>query len=332
MTLSSVAAENITLLLGAPRSGTTWLAKIFDSHPDVLYRHEPDTVLRDPQLQHFFRPEDIPPVRDVAEAYLRRLIDTRTIKTAGSLPIFRKSYYSAATLGVRRGIIYAMRAAEQVSAARRRLRHVPVPDLLDPSRHPQLRIVVKSVSSRGRAGLFAQALPGCRIIYILRDPCGQVASMLRGAALGKFEGELHPEEMLETEQAKRYGLTGSQLQAMPRSEQFAWHWAILNEKAIEDLAGVGTAKIVRYQDLCTDPMTHAKQLFGFTGLSWNRQTETFVERSTRSNAPDRYYQVYKNSEAARQRWRTDLPPDDQQRIIAVAKQTTLGALCPEYGV
>jgi LPS sulfotransferase NodH len=27
------------LILGAPRSGTTWLAKIIDSHPDVLYRH-----------------------------------------------------------------------------------------------------------------------------------------------------------------------------------------------------------------------------------------------------------------------------------------------------
>ena len=32
------------LILGAPRSGTTWLAKIIDSHPDVLYRHEPDAA------------------------------------------------------------------------------------------------------------------------------------------------------------------------------------------------------------------------------------------------------------------------------------------------
>ena len=30
------------LLFGMPRSGTTWLGKIFDSHPQVLYRHEPD--------------------------------------------------------------------------------------------------------------------------------------------------------------------------------------------------------------------------------------------------------------------------------------------------
>ena len=46
MRLSDIPIERIILILAAPRSGTTWLAKIFDSHPDVLYRHEPDTVLR----------------------------------------------------------------------------------------------------------------------------------------------------------------------------------------------------------------------------------------------------------------------------------------------
>ena len=30
------------LLFGAPRSGTSWLGRILDSHPDTLMRHEPD--------------------------------------------------------------------------------------------------------------------------------------------------------------------------------------------------------------------------------------------------------------------------------------------------
>ena len=32
--------DRLVMVLGAPRSGTSWVGKIFDSHPDVLYRRE----------------------------------------------------------------------------------------------------------------------------------------------------------------------------------------------------------------------------------------------------------------------------------------------------
>ena len=31
---------NTIIILGYPRSGTTWFANLFNSHPDVVYRHE----------------------------------------------------------------------------------------------------------------------------------------------------------------------------------------------------------------------------------------------------------------------------------------------------
>jgi hypothetical protein len=37
--ISPEALSAPILTLGAPRSGTTWLAEIIDSHPDVVYRH-----------------------------------------------------------------------------------------------------------------------------------------------------------------------------------------------------------------------------------------------------------------------------------------------------
>jgi len=33
-------------IVGMTRGGNTWLGKIFDAHPDVLYRHEPDSILK----------------------------------------------------------------------------------------------------------------------------------------------------------------------------------------------------------------------------------------------------------------------------------------------
>jgi hypothetical protein len=243
MRLSDIPSERIILILGAPRSGTSWLAKIFDSHPDVLYRHEPDTVLRNEDLPWMCPPELVANYRDEAEAYLRQLIETATLKTVGSLPIFRKRHRGAVASVLHTGTIYGLRAAELVSSAQRLARGIPISDHIDLAQHPELRVVMKSVSSRGRARLFAEALPGAHVIFIVRDPFGQVASMLRGASLGKFEDVVPVGEVLQTEQAKRYGLTRERFMALPTVEKFAWNWAILNERAIDDLAHIKTARV-----------------------------------------------------------------------------------------
>jgi len=329
MRLSEIPADRVILILGAPRSGTSWLAKIFDSHPDVLYRHEPDTVVRNYDLPWMCPPDAVPAYRDAAEAYLRELIDTATLKTAGSLPIFPKHHQGAIAANVHAGLVYALRAAELAGPARRLARGIPIPDLFDPAASPALRVALKSVSSRGRARLFAEALPGAAVVFIVRDPWGQVASMMRGAALGMFEEKVPVTELLTTEQAKRYGLTEARFAAMPEIEQFAWNWAILNEKAIDDLKGIDRVKVLRYQDLCEEPMREARALLDFAALDWNAQTEDFVRRSTTFSGRDRYYQVFKNTTAAMNRWREDMKPEDQRRILAVVRETSLFPLCPE---
>jgi hypothetical protein len=80
------------LLLGSPRSGTTWLGKILDSHPDVFYLHEPDTVQRSADLPYLLEAEDIEPHRAAAADYLASLGRVRQPKAAASLPVFPKRY------------------------------------------------------------------------------------------------------------------------------------------------------------------------------------------------------------------------------------------------
>jgi hypothetical protein len=329
---SEISADRVILILGAPRSGTSWLAKIFDSHPDVLYRHEPDTVLRNFELPFMCTPDQVPAHKAAAHDYLRRLFDTATLKTAGSLPIFPKRHLGTAASGLRTAMIYGLRAVEQAPGGRRMVRAAPIPDLLDVAAHPELWLVMKSVSSRGRARLFAEAMPGMKTIFILRDPWGQVASMLRGSALGKFEDPVPVQELLMTEQARRYGLTQERFETLPVVEQFAWNWAILNEKAIDDLAGIEGVTVLRYHALCDAPMEESRALFAFTGLSWDAQTEAFLNRSTNFNGRDRYYQVFKNTRLAMNRWREELRPEDQRRIQAVVRETSLAPLCPELEI
>ena len=84
--------SRLTLILGAPRSGTTWLAKIFDSHPDVLYRHEPDLVVPDNRIPSICADENAPALIEAARGFVADLMHTHTLKTAGSLPVFPKRH------------------------------------------------------------------------------------------------------------------------------------------------------------------------------------------------------------------------------------------------
>jgi hypothetical protein len=152
--------------------------------------------------------------------------------------------------------------------------------------------------------------------------------MLRGAALGKFEDAVPVGEVMLTRQARQYGLTGERFSELPIVERFAWNWAILNEMAIQDLAGIPTARVLRYQDLGAEPMLESRALFDFLGLDWDPQTEDFVRRSTTHSGRDRYYQVFKSSFEAMNRWRSELSPEDQRRILGVVEQTSLAPYCP----
>ena len=126
-----------------------------------------------------------------------------------------------------------------------------------------------------------------------------------------------------------YGLTSDLFRSLPALERLTWNWAILNEKAINDLAAVPTAKVLRYHDIGTDPMETTRALFEFADLAWHKQTEEFIQRSTTYNGRDRYYNVLKDTTAAMNRWRSELSDEEQGRIRAIVRRTSLKCYFPE---
>jgi hypothetical protein len=320
--------ENLVFLLGAPRSGTSWLAKIFDSHPGVLYRHEPDTALRSHNLPYLCSREDVPRFREEARRYVLELMNVRTLKSVGSLPLFPKSYYGRLAYHVHEALVLALRAADALSRGKGWPRRVNIPDLIGRNRIPHPKLVIKSVGSRGRARLYADAFPKSRIIFILRHPCGQVASMIRGIKSNQFERTDSLNSLLATDEAKALNLIAEHAAKLPPVEQHAWHWAILNQKTLNDLSDLDEerVKVIRYEDACADPQGIAKELLAFARLDWNEQTSAFVHNSATGPDTDEYYRVSRNSLAAAYKWRTTLSPQDQQRILEIAKQVPAGRL------
>ncbi len=218
------------LLLGSARSGTTWLAKIFDSHPEVLYRHEPDFALGTTTLPPFVALDDLEQYVDPARDYLEQLCDVREPQVIAKRPLFPKRYRTST-----QHLLWYCHLALATS-----LRKLPVlgthlaasvPGYLNPE--ATVRPVIKSVMSMGRAGLYAHASTEGHVVIIIRHICGYVESVVRGVRLGKMPGALNLNMLARMPQAQRRDLTADRLREMDLIEQYAWRWVLQNEIALE---------------------------------------------------------------------------------------------------
>jgi hypothetical protein len=302
--VETIAATAI-LIVGAPRSGTTWLAKIFDSHPDVIYRHEPDEV--------------VPAGRSI-RASMALWVRQHDPRTAGKRPFFRKSWQTAPAHLLRAFLAYAGAAAGRTG-----LPGWPIPDLGAVGR---ARVVIKSVRLNTGIGDFARVFPMGRALLILRHPCGQVASVMRGTSSGRFDlaepgTDMPFDEAGAIAFAARHGVAEPAFQRLPDAAKYAWSWRAFNETAHGSIAGQCNARVVVYEDLCANPAAEARAILEFAGLPWHSQTGTFLARSTSYDGAAGYYAVVRNSIAAADRWRTSMTREDQDAVRAVTRDSPL---------
>jgi Sulfotransferase family len=316
----------LTLILGAPRSGTSWLGKIFDSHPDVIYRHEPDSTALGKRLSSFYG-YDFASSAD-ARAYLRRLADIRSAKTVGALPIFRKSHHSRSEHLAQLLEIYAMLILARVRGSSEAAPTVQ-PGNVNKAIPEQARpVVIKSVSLLQHAGVFARSVPELTIIAIVRHPCDTIASQLLGRRTHKLPNRAPNPAIANSEQARRRGLSPNEFAAMTLADQLAYQWLIAYEKAIEELAGRANCRIVRYEDLVASAQSTASELFAFAHLPRSEATARFIERSQNSHWPSRYFGVLRppSFRAKAERWREGLSPSEAQRILDIVSDSAPGRL------
>ncbi|GMQ88819.1 MAG: hypothetical protein BMS9Abin09_0257 [Gammaproteobacteria bacterium] len=315
------------LLFGLPRSGTTWLGKIFDSDPNTLYRHEPDSHQR-MGIPLFADPQDRQ-LQMAVQRYAKGIPDMRSVSVSGKLPLFRKNYLTDTQLGFYHLSILLAKAVGKLAPR--------FPLLYAPRGRPTglPTAVWKSIESVGRIGLIRRAIPGSRVILIIRHPCGYVRSVQKGDSEGYFLGSVASSDdydlfgkLLETEPARRYGLTLDKLRVLTPEQRLAWRWALYNEKAMLELEGLSDAMVVRYEDVCADPLGMAARMYEFAGMHLGPQTETFLKESTgRQNGG--YYSVYKDPQKVAWRWQEELSPDRIESILAITRSTHPGAMFPE---
>jgi hypothetical protein len=312
--------HSLILLFGMPRSGTSWIGKIFDSHPDTLYRHEPDSRGSLNFLPLFVRAAEFDGSRQALDDYLDALPRVRDEKVSASLPVFPKRYYAAPVFQLRRLLAYGAKAAS------RYLGPMSSPDVVNFERVRDLSVVWKSIESLGRLGWIVRVAPAARGIVILRHPCGFVSSVLRGEARRKFE-DAKPssedwglfEQLATLPVARERGLDMPALRAMSAVERLAVKWALYYEHAMAETAASGNILPVRYEDFCERPVETAERAFIHCGLAMNEQTRRFVDASTAGRQSNEYYTVFKNPLESANKWRKELSAEDAARVMSAVR-------------
>lgn len=315
------------MLVGSPRSGTTWFAKLIDSHPDVLYRHEPDSIKVRPDIPFVPSGKAVSPYLDSSREYLDMLFAERGSKSAGSQPMFAKSFRSASRERLRQAIIFGVKGGERVLEANRWVADLQIPDLLgggEPA--PRLQFM-KSVSSLCRTYMFSQADPGMKFLHIVRHPCAYVASTTRGKSLGLLSDDAYIETLAKMPEAAAYGWTLDTLRSLSREEQLAARWMLQNDKVVAEMDGQANYKLVVYEELCADPSAVIKDVFDFLGLVPGEQTQGFIEESSVGKGTEvKYFDVKRDSASAAIGWRKELAEKKIKQIEGLVAPSRVGAI------
>jgi hypothetical protein len=288
-------------IFSSPRSGSTWLAKAFDSHPDTLYLHEPDIVDRgNDLLPHWFE-GDAAGHADKAGQYLSRLSQNRNLRTLGTRPFFPKSYRSTIAFGIRNGLIYVGKGLEKAGLTGISDR-IAIPDMARAGFSPKL--VLKSVSALGRIDALVKSAVPISPVLLLRNPCAYVHSYLRGNRMGVMRAPGALGLLLKTRSARRLNVGAALDKTGDPVERLAWEWLLANCEASEAIARAGGI-VVKYEDVATSPEKELRSLFSKLGLDWSPHTTEFLKTSTGGEGS--YYSLSRDPMVAISRWKQEMP-------------------------
>lgn len=296
-----------TLVVGVPRSGTTWVAAVLARAAGATYLEEPDNHFR---FAYAFRakqalgqgqyPRLAPGARggaaDELEMLWRAAFEPVPRWRRGTRPALANSLVRRAG---------ASRVTSALSTRRPQLVLRLAASLAAPERPPEIAagLVVKSVYTALCAEWVAEL---CKpsVVVVLRRPLSVLSSWI---ALGWLKrGSPAPLETLGSEivdtLAERYGVApeGSEI------ARAAWVVAALTSE-LEDAARRSRDwHVVRHEALCASPATAFPDLAAAVGIRWRSEGERALAEMSR---PGSGYETARLPQQTIDSWRTRLTPD-----------------------
>jgi hypothetical protein len=320
MTNVSAAIERrLILLLGSPRSGTTWLANILNSHRGVAYSHEPLSKLPLPALRDVIERVKDEGVLQSAERQALIAEWCQAYHISRRPPFFAKDY-----LRVPPSLIWL--AWLNVRACH--LGHGVFRRLFSPSPRARFDLLIKEIDWPKQAQRIVKALDP-ELILIFRHPCAVIASQIQGNRLGLLFREERASWLEHFGKAcEDLGFSRSAIEKMEGHEWLALYWLMTNRTYQTILRAHPRSHAVVYEDLCRDPHGASRRVFQFLGWPMGRQTLRFLEKSTQGSRSSLatmllgqhpYFSIYRDSRESMESYKNTLSEAQQERILSLIK-------------
>lgn len=307
--------DTAIFVYGSGRSGTTLLAKLIDSSPIVLYRHEPDKTLPNTDIPFLPEPEDYQNYSEEARRYLEELTRERAGVVSGKGPIFDKSYRNHGSSKIFKLMLMVSTMAGKVSL------RIQVPDLTNGQRY---RYLIKSVNSVSRVPLFSMAAPGMKFVHILRHPVAVAASARKGQQQGKMKGGTFLNSVSKMSNARLLPISPKSLTSASFEEQFAYSWMVQNDKSQREMQGKLNYLMVSYEDLCFNMSERMANICDFLDLEFDAQMRGFISEMITSHTDTGYFSVIKNPLLSIDKWELSVDPAVVDKVVAMISHSEVG--------
>ena len=256
---SGVSSTPVFFVTGLGKSGTRWLTKILDSHPEVLCKGE----------GRFFsagwRRADLDPERDraLASSLYYALTHSEHLRLWIERSVWSRDGEADEHLRTLMRLATEYFLTQELSKSGKRL----VGDKSPLQDEEFMREV-------------SEVYPGAKVIHIIRDGRDRTVSSMHRGLRRANQGYLHrltPEELSKgeahREDPRKLMETGEGMFTEERLRQAARHWRLLVGRAVEDgpaLLGDDYTE-VRYEDLLERPNEEVERLLGFLGAGTDRE-------------------------------------------------------------
>jgi Sulfotransferase family len=307
------------LVVGVPRSGTTWAATVLGQTGRAAYVEEPDNHFRFAfgyRAKRLLGQGEFPSPRDRGAAAYTELWDQAfTTRARPQRAVERwadraaNRVLAAEDVGRISGALrggrptLALRAAEALAVPRR-----PA----GPAEH----VVVKSVYAQLALEWIVERWP-CSVVVVVRNPLAILSSWVQLRWLTHPTWE--PLDALDPHlHTARSGLPPAPPSRLARS---AWLVGFLTHSLQSALAQHPEWHVVSHEALCARPVDRFRELADRVDLEWNAEAEATLVRLDR---PGSGHDVARVAADADQAWRSRLDATQVEEIEAVLRQFPIG--------